>query len=469
MPRCGEQLPTHSVVIPYEKTLGGEAVELYNKSHNTAMPWQEQQVYDIMAVDADGLWLHMKYGYSVPRRNGKSEILIMRIVWGLVHGEKILYTAHRTSTSSDMWARVVNAVTACGYVEKQDFKTIKSHGFEKIEMFESGGSLSTRTRSSKSGLGEGFDLLVIDEAQEYTADQQSALQYLVTSSANPQTIMCGTPPTAVSAGTIFPKYRRKTLAGENKNSGWAEWSLPQMSDMSDRELWYRTNPSLGYTLTERNIADEDFDDEVDANIQRLGVWILYRQNSAITLTEWNGCRNDKPTLKAGAKLFYGISYAKASANISVAVACRAEDGRVFVEGIDCIPARQGCGSIIPYLKAPHAAGCVIDGVNGAAILSDDMKAAGVKFKPVLPKVSEVVAANALFEQQIFACMIVHAGQPALTQAVTNCDHRPIGQSGGFGYSSLMDEADVGLVEAVSLAHWLCSTTKERKVQQVHYY
>ena len=81
-------------------------MKLYNKSRRKAMPWQEQQIYDIMAVNDSGLWLHMKYGYSTPRRNGKSEILIMRIDWGLKHGEKILYTAHRTSTSSDMWARV---------------------------------------------------------------------------------------------------------------------------------------------------------------------------------------------------------------------------------------------------------------------------------------------------------------------------------------------------------------------------
>ena len=470
--RHGEQLPTHSVVIPYEKTLGGEAVTLYNRSRRKAMPWQEQQIYDIMAVDADGLWLHMKYGYSLPRRNGKSEIIVMRVIWGLTHGEKILYTAHRTSTSSDMWARVVEAVTACGYVEKQDFKTIKSHGFEKIEMFESGGSLSTRTRSSKSGLGEGFDLLIIDEAQEYTADQQSALQYLVTSSVNPQTIMCGTPPTAVSAGTVFPKYRRKTLSGEGfggeaKNCGWAEWSLPKMSDMSDRDLWYKTNPSLGYTLTERNIADEDFDDEVDANIQRLGVWILYKQNSAITLEEWNRCKADKPALKSPIQLFFGISYAKASQNISVAVACRTDSGAIFVEGIDCYPSRAGVGAILPYLRSKRCAGVVIDGASGYAILTDEMKNAGIKKPPVIPKVGEVIAANALFEQQVFAGLVAHAGQPALVQAVTNCEHRPIG--GGFGYNSLMEEADVGLVEAVSLAHWLCFNTKEKKVQKCYYY
>ena len=37
------------------------------------MEWQEIQMMDIMAVDDDGQWVHIKYGYSIPRRNGKSE------------------------------------------------------------------------------------------------------------------------------------------------------------------------------------------------------------------------------------------------------------------------------------------------------------------------------------------------------------------------------------------------------------
>ena len=52
-----------------------------------------------------------------------------------------------------------------------------------------------------------------DEAQEYQDDQESALKYVVTDSHNPQTILCGTPPTPVSSGTVFTKYRKDTLAG----------------------------------------------------------------------------------------------------------------------------------------------------------------------------------------------------------------------------------------------------------------
>lgn len=65
--------------------------------------------------------------------------------------------------------------------------------------------------------------MVIDEAQEYADDQESAFKYVVTDSQNPQTLFCGTPPTPVSSGTVFLKLRNAALQGETQNTGWAEW------------------------------------------------------------------------------------------------------------------------------------------------------------------------------------------------------------------------------------------------------
>ena len=101
--RLGRQTPTQALVLPYDETKGGEAVELYEQGGRTAMDWQKVLLYDMMAVDVDGLWVHSKFGLSVPRRNGKSEIDKMRELWGLFHGEHILHTAHRTTTKHSAW------------------------------------------------------------------------------------------------------------------------------------------------------------------------------------------------------------------------------------------------------------------------------------------------------------------------------------------------------------------------------
>lgn len=112
--RIGRQTPTISVILPYTETLGGEATQMYDQSSRKSLEWQQRLVYDIMAVDKDGLFVHMKFGYAVPRRNGKSEILIIRDDWGVSHERRVLYTAHRTATSHNAWEKCVAQLTADG-------------------------------------------------------------------------------------------------------------------------------------------------------------------------------------------------------------------------------------------------------------------------------------------------------------------------------------------------------------------
>ena len=90
-PRKGCQTPTTSFTLPYSQTCGQEAVDLYNTTGRAAQEWQELLACDILASNADGLWVHTKYGYAVPRRNGKNEIVAIREMWGLQNGENILH------------------------------------------------------------------------------------------------------------------------------------------------------------------------------------------------------------------------------------------------------------------------------------------------------------------------------------------------------------------------------------------
>lgn len=466
--RSGRQTPTISVVLPYTESKGTEAVSIYNKSGRSAQPWQELMLEDIMAVNEDGLWVHMKYGWSIPRRNGKSEILIMKAMWSVTHGRRVLYTAHRTTTSHNAWEKIIERLSKAGYVEGEDFKTLKRFGLETVEWLSGEGVINFRTRSSKGGLGEGYDDLIIDEAQEYTADQESALKYVVTDSKNPQTLMCGTPPTVVSSGTVFLTYRKECLSGNTEDCGWAEWSVPNLTDAHDPELWYATNPSLGYILSERTIRSELGDDQVDDNIQRLGLWLRYNQKSAITKEEWLEFKlKIVPEIVKDAKLYFGVKYSKIG-SVSLAVAVKMADGNIFMEAIDCRQIREGNAWLIDYLRNSSADTVAIDGAGNQTILVDDMRDAGVKCKALLPKVAEVVAANALFEQKLFEGQLRHMGQPALTQAAANSEHRAIGSSGGYGYTSILEGADISLLESVSLAVWLCANAKERRKQEITY-
>ena len=475
MARLGCQIPTQSVILPYEQTKGQSAVDLYNTTGRTAQEWQALQVKHIMAVNSEGLWTHTKYGLAVPRRNGKNEVIVMREMIGLVNGERICHTAHRTTTSHTAYERLFRLLTDAGYTEvtrkKKDmpsrsFWASKVYGLESIEL-TGGGVINFRTRTNNGGLGEGFDLLVIDEAQEYTEKQESSLKYTVSDSPNPQIIFTGTPPTAISSGNVFPKLRDDILTGSAQDAGRSEWGIEkQADDVHNVDLWYKTNPSLGTILSERKIRAEIGNDVIDFNIQRLGLWLRYNQKSAISAAEWDELKAEKPP-KLEPKRYIGIKYGHDGTNVSMSIAAKTTDGRVFVEAIDCVPVRAGNAWMFDYLHNPKIEAVAVDGASGQAILTEQMKEYGFK-APILPTVKEIILANASFEQALFAKDIVHTGQPSLAQSVSNCEKRPIGSNGGFGYRSINDAVDVSLLDSAILAVWLASKSKAKTKQSISY-
>ncbi len=460
--RLGNQIPTRSKVLKYSKTEQKQAIELYEKTGRKAQKWQKLLIKDILAFNSKKLWVHTKFGYSLPRRNGKNEIAAIRELWGLMNGEKILHTAHRTTTSHAAWERLLNLLD----LSKIEYESLRAIGRERIEL-ATGGRIEFRTRSTKGGLGEGFDLLIIDEAQEYTDDQESALKYVVTDSKNPQTLFCGTPPTPLSSGTVFTNLREKVFDGAVENAGWAEWSVDELSDTRNKDLWYLTNPSLGTIFTERSVQDEIGADDIDFNIQRLGLWLKYNQKSAISETEWNDLKVDNWTANINGKLFVGIKYGHDGTNVAMSVAVKTNDDRIFIESIDCQSVRNGNDWILNFLHQAHVQSVAVDGASGQQLLSAAMKDARLRL-PILPTVKEIIRANSSFEQAIFNQTICHNGQPSLIQVVSNCEKRPIGSNGGFGYKSQIEENDIALLDSVILAHWLCSESKAPIKQKIAY-
>lgn len=464
--RFGNQYPSQSVILPYEKSLYQQAIDYYQRTKLSCYEWQLNMLQNVMAIDDDGLWIHQKFGYSIPRRNGKTEIVYMLELWSLEQGLRTLHTAHRISTSHSSFEKMKKYLEDSGYVEGDDFNSIKAKGQERLELYHSGGVIQFRTRTSSGGLGEGFDLLVIDEAQEYTTEQESALKYTVTDSDNPMTIMCGTPPTPVSSGTVFTHYRDKTLSGKSKYSGWSEWSVDSITDIDDIDAWYNSNPSMGYHLNERKIEAELGEDKLDHNIQRLGYWPKFNQKSVISEKEWDKLSVNKLPVLRG-KLHVGIKYGNDGQNVAMSIAVKTLSGKIFIETIDCQSIRNGNQWIINFIRQADIESIVIDGQSGQNVLVGELADFKLK-KPVLPRVSEVITANSLWEQAIYAQTLCHKNQPSLRTVVTNTDKRNIGTSGGFGYKSLFDDMDICLMDSALLAHWSCSKIKPKQKQKIRY-
>lgn len=462
--------------VEYETTCGDRAIAQYSETGQELDVWQQRQIKAIEAQTDDGLWKYINYGLCVSRRNGKGEILTAREMDGIINlNEKVCHTAHRTTTSHDAFFRIYNLLKKAGYKEhsrkkkempEKSFFASKQYGLEHIEI-SGGGVIDFRTRTDNGGLGEGFDLLVIDEAQEYTAKQESALQYTVSASDNPQIILVGTPPTVASGGDVFARIRGQVLEGKAYETGWAEWSTPELitdDKIEDSEIWERYNPSYGTRLNDRKIRNELSGDHLDFNIQRLGYWVSYNQKSCISEADWSQLKLEKfPKLQENR--YIGIKYGRDGVNVAMSIASKTDDGKVFVETIDCVSIRAGNNWIFEYFNNPKLKGVAIDGASGQELLVKTMKDRKIKIKPTLPSVAEIITSNAMFEQALFSKTICHMGQESLHNVVTNCEKRLIGSKGGFGYSSLVETQDIAIMDSMILAYWLCATAKDTPKRQ----
>lgn len=74
MPRkkVGRQVPTTSKILPYRKSKGAEAVELYESTGRTARKWQKLLEKDVMATTPKGMWKHTKFGLAITRMGSET-------------------------------------------------------------------------------------------------------------------------------------------------------------------------------------------------------------------------------------------------------------------------------------------------------------------------------------------------------------------------------------------------------------
>src|SRR5690625_364836 len=113
--RIGSQTPTRSLILPYDKSLGDEAIELYEKSGRKAYDWHKFIIDAILAKNEEGLWTHMNFGYAVHRQNGKNEIIAIRELKGLFIGETMLHTDHGTTATAAAFNGLLAILEESGY------------------------------------------------------------------------------------------------------------------------------------------------------------------------------------------------------------------------------------------------------------------------------------------------------------------------------------------------------------------
>lgn len=465
--RYGNQKPRLDFYKNGDIWLADKTISLLDHYGIKLKPWQKAILYRWLAVeqDEDGSWkwVNTDCGLLVPRQNGKSELFIARIIGGMVFlGEALIYTAHSDNTVSEIKRRVLRFF----YDAEEEMRDMLTEEFDKepksldyIEL-RNRGRCVFRTRTRTNGLGTTNDVLLLDEDQEETDAQQEALLPTISSgkSQNHQTIRAGTPPTGGAKGTVFLRIRKNVIDGKAPSVCWQEWSVESITDPSDEDAWYETNPSLGYFLMVSAVKAESQKMAIDSfNKMRLG-WIAGVESMrAISDEQWLPLAVDKVVIPENPNLVYAVKFAPDGSAVTLAVGVIMPDGKVHIELIERKPMSAGTTWLATWLlerwRKPNK--IIIDGAAGTQLLVEELVRSNGKLKKKIltPNAREAGAAYADFYYGIEHGLLTHFDQPALNVSIKTVKKRSIGKDGMYGYASMNPDIQSDPTEAVSFAFY----------------
>lgn len=467
--RYGNQKPRIDIYRDGDIWLADKVIQLLEHYGIRLLLWQKMVLYKWMAVEKDEhgnwKWVNPEAGLLVPRQNGKSELLIARIIGGMIFmAEALIYTAHSDKTVDEIKRRVLRFF----YDAEEEIRDMLTDEFDKepksldyVEL-RNRARCVFRTRTRTGGLGTTNDTLLLDEDQEETDAQQEALLPTISAgkSQNQQTIRVGTPPSGGSAGTVFMRVRKAVLDGKDTETAWQEWSVENIADPSDEDAWYEANPSLGYFLMPAAVRNESKKMAVDSfNKMRLG-WVAGVENMrAISDEQWSPLAVAQVPMPEHPMMVYAIKFAPDGSAVSLAVGVIMPDARVHVELIERKPMSAGTQWIVHFLmdnnRWKKVNKIIIDGAAGTQLLVEELVRTEKKMsKRILtPNAKEAGAAYAAFHNAIEQKLLTHFNQPALNLSIRTVKKRSIGKDGMYGYASMNPDIQSDPTEAAAFAYY----------------
>lgn len=452
----------------------------------TFYPSQLYELELMLARNEDGSPAASTIGISKPRQNGKSYAARYYAVYMAVFEHRdVLYSAHHSSTTKKMF------MALCDLFESperfpdfaNDIKSIShARGYEgfyfkdwKDErgILHKGGCIEFATRTNSGARGGTFSVIVIDEAQELTADQQEGMLPTVSASSDaqdvalmPQQIYIGTPPAPTCNGTVFRQMHDSAHSTDDPSIWWLEWAIETddiVKAIPNRnkalELAYKTNPAMGYRIAEKTVDNEFETMRLDGFArERLGWWtpvVEHKIEYAIPTDLWDSCRSEEP--KPEGKTAYGIKFSADGSTVALCGAVIPESGSARISLIEMRPTGRGISWLADWLNERYKkASCVvIDGRNGVDVLveriADTWKMKGSVIRPTSKDVIAAVGTltNSLNERSV----TWYYQQEALRDSAITSTKRAI--SGGWGFGG----DNSAPIEAASLALWGAQNSK----------
>ena len=278
---------------------GQDIIDLAAELKINLMEWQKFVCIHGHKIRPDGRWAHSELGLIMARQQGKSTLMMLRILTGMfVWGEGLqLASAHRLTTSLETFRQIVGLIETNPKLEKEVKKIRWQHGAEEIELFGNRRFVVKAANNAARGLSKP-ETIHLDELREYKdEDAWSSMRYSMMAAKNPQVWIYS------SAGdqhsVILNKLRERALSSATTNDpiGWFEWSAEPDSPITlpsgeiNWPAFAQANPSLGITIHPDNLKAVINDPPDIVKTEVMAMWVD-TINSAIDAQKWAMCQID---------------------------------------------------------------------------------------------------------------------------------------------------------------------------------
>lgn len=469
----GNQDPLHLVRDEGDQSEADRALTFANRVKRAQIPWQENTIRGLLALESDGLFTHPTGVVICPRQNGKSlSAAELRIVIGLfLRGERIVYSAQRWATAESIFKRIKRLIESRPSLKRRVVRWTCSQGQASIEL-ESGALVGFITRSLDAGRGfDEIDVIIYDEAYNLKDAETAALSPTQLASKNPQTIYLSS---AVNKdvhanGEVLAGIRYRALEAiklDRRKQGlyFAEYMAPAPpTDCSeserrrlreDPETWRLANPSFGVIQNEakvRKLLTELGPKSFEVEILGWGDWpVVAGSHRLIESDFWNGLASSDPALVNPWPRVIGIDRAPLSRVWAISGLQYTEDGGTYGEigySQQASPT-EVVAKLVTIVTEANPVALVIDQRSPAAVLKPLLIEAGIE--PVMTNTSELAVACEGILEEILARRFTHSGQQILADSVAATIKDEL-TGGRFTWESR--GGSIAQMMALTVGHW----------------
>ncbi|UKA59170.1 hypothetical protein [Arthrobacter sp. FW306-2-2C-D06B] len=439
--------------------------------------WQAQVVRAWLRTTTTGRWCAGTWGVSVPRQNGKNGSLEAVELYLLVQlGLKVLHTSHLLTSARKAFKRLLHFFGQKVNDPNARFPELnamvieirKTNGQEAI-VLDNGGMIELGARTGGAGRGSSFDVLVIDEAQEYEEDEQEALKPTISAapSGDPVTIFMGTPPKDLSErGEPFVRVRNNAVTGKNRRAAWVEHSakgdVDKMTEpgiaefVRDMRNAADANPALGIRISLETIQDElnEFSPRSYAR-ERLNMWPTPTEAGKRAFKHWADRKITDPD-DEWPMAALGVDMNPEQTKVSIGVAAFSETYVHLELAVDAPFDEAGTSALVAWIweRTKRRIPVVIDAYSPARdILEVPLKKRNITVYVL--NSNEYTQACAMLRRAVdVEKSVTHFGQDHLDESVKHTVQDPIkNRPGSFKWNKDSLEADLAPTVAITCAYY----------------